>query len=335
MEDLNCPICLEYATEAKACPHCSKVFCNQCLNNLPRIHRNAIIHCPHCRLNVNINQFIKLNFVDDLLKESAEKDRQINELMREKEQMRRNFEEITTKERNHLIDAVADKCEKHPRKQKSLYCTTCHVSMCCDCRHDHPFDIIEDAYAKASSALMEATTQDAKIQSVLDMETNHFELVNNLRKQRETLISNLVINMRRTHEEAIREKSADVEAAFAQLRTFKSAFKLNLNAAKTASESPMLNRLADKQSTLCQQALDADLLLGEVSNVPAMNNLLNGLPSVNIDTFKVLGPWLGDMTREQWTRVEEEGELHVARLFCELPSPECMTENMIDPAQSV
>ena len=88
----------------------------------------------------------------------------------------------------------------------------------------------------------------------------------------------------------------------------------------------MLNRLADKQSTICQLALDADQILGEVANVPGMNNLLNGLPSVNIDTFEVLRQWLGDMTRGQWTRVEEEEELHVARLFRELPSPECTTE---------
>ena len=196
--------------------------------------------------------------------------------------------------------------------------------MCAECRHDHPYELIEDAHAETSAMLAKASDKEVEMRKIIDTRSTHDQLKEGLRRRCEAWIAKVNAEMRKAHENAIREASADVEAAFARLQDFVSKLTSELDGAKLANESSMLNRLADKQSIIRQLSADADQILGDVSKIPAMKNLREEQPSVSVDTWQVLRPWLGGMKPE----IDADSvDLNIACLFNELSSDDSIARN--------
>ena len=149
--------------------------------------------------------------------------------------------------------------------------------------------------------LVTAVERDAEMQKILDTQSRHDQAIAALRTECEKWISKVAQAMRAKLESIVREESADVEAAFAQLRAFKTRFESELDDVKAVSESPLgesLNRLADKKATLHKLISEADQIVATVATNPSIVNLQEGLPSVSVDTYEVLRPWLGGLSRE-------------------------------------
>ena len=82
MEDVTCLVCFEDATNARsrACPNCGKMFCYACLTRCPTESRMTTTPCPHCRFARPVQNYLKLNFVDNLRRELAEKDKAMRDV---------------------------------------------------------------------------------------------------------------------------------------------------------------------------------------------------------------------------------------------------------------
>ena len=71
MDDLKCLVCFEDATNARscACPNCGKMFCYGYLTRCLREIGVSTTPCPHCRSARPVQDYLKLNFIDNLRKE--------------------------------------------------------------------------------------------------------------------------------------------------------------------------------------------------------------------------------------------------------------------------
>ena len=218
--------------------------------------------------------------------ETSEKDRELAMLPQELAALK---QEVIDK----MAKKVADNCSKHPSKQRLLYCDDCGTAICSDCRHDHPFRLIEDVWADAVESLALASHKNQEMQHLLGLEKDHAKLINGLREEREKWFA----EMRVKHESAIREGSAEIDKAFAQLRDHQARHEQRLDAIEWKMDSLMMNRVAEHNPMIKNLVSAADVILKDIRGIPFIANLQKGLPSISIDTRRVLlsrleNPWL-------------------------------------------
>ena len=206
-------------------------------------------------------------------RETAEKYRQVSSLRQELAAVKKEIYDVVTKK-------GADNCSKHLSKQKLLYCVDCEKAICIDCRHNHPFLLIEDVRTEAIENLKLATKRNQEMMDILNLEKAHVKLKESLREGREKWFA----EMREKHESAIREEAAEVDAAFAQLREHRSRHEERLDAIEWEMDSPMMNRVAEQKSTVKDLVSEADVILEKIMGIPSIANLQNGRPSISIDT---------------------------------------------------
>ncbi|CAF1452237.1 unnamed protein product [Rotaria sordida] len=130
-ETFMCIICFESPEDRRMCRFCSKFICASCLD-LVLVHDPK---CPHCRAEVTREDFTKVLWLPDHLKEVD----------------------------NQVKLGIANKCSEHERQELSIFCQTCAVRICAHCllsvfhgKHvDHGYCSSEDAYAKTVNELRE------------------------------------------------------------------------------------------------------------------------------------------------------------------------------------
>ena len=115
MDNIDCIICLSQARDPALCPRCSKLFCDACVRTY--FNQNVPNYgCPHCRATVGIQDFVRINWLQDLLSG-------ISHIKR------------------------MDGCSTHRPKPLSLYCLDCKRSCCLECskedHQDHKLEALE------------------------------------------------------------------------------------------------------------------------------------------------------------------------------------------------
>ena len=61
-ELLSCQICYCKATESTMCPHCSKIYCQNCISKSLKLKSE----CPHCRIQIKGNLTNCSRFINEL-----------------------------------------------------------------------------------------------------------------------------------------------------------------------------------------------------------------------------------------------------------------------------
>lgn len=161
LQHFQCGICLESVHEARLCPHCSKLFCQQCIRAW--IDKGAE-SCPNCRTEVSTDSWVKGYSIN-----------QIQESMRE---LFSSMEE----EKKGLF------CKDHTNQQLSLFCYLCEVNICVKCwfteehaEHKERTVPIEEAFEhyqqNLKASLQWAIQREKVLKDVLDeIEANENKL---------------------------------------------------------------------------------------------------------------------------------------------------------------
>jgi bifunctional DNA-binding transcriptional regulator/antitoxin component of YhaV-PrlF toxin-antitoxin module len=112
-ETIKCNICLEKPNETQICPHCSKIFCQKCLEDWCK-RKGQGRNCPMCRKVIR-GKAVKLPWLDNLVKN-------VNQ-----EEQKPDVERPAPTE---------DFCSSHG-EEISLVCEKCRAIICVKCIKDH------------------------------------------------------------------------------------------------------------------------------------------------------------------------------------------------------
>ncbi|CAF1211588.1 unnamed protein product [Rotaria sordida] len=133
-ETFMCVICFESPKDRLMCRFCSKFICASCLNKIfgPFGYDQK---CPHCRAVVSQEDFTKVLWLPDHLKEIDDQ----------------------------VKTGTANKCSEHERQELSIFCQTCGLRICAHCvlpmfhgKHvQHDYCSSEDIYAKTIKEVRE------------------------------------------------------------------------------------------------------------------------------------------------------------------------------------
>ncbi|CAF3122406.1 unnamed protein product [Rotaria socialis] len=148
-EVFRCFICMEKLSDARLCPHCSKLCCYPCIRRwLTDQHQQ----CPHCRATLRLHDLVNCRWAEEVT--SQLDSLKINEMTKQK------LEE-------------KDKCELH-KETLTVYCSSCSKCICHQCalfnvtHTGHHFLPLDDVYKTNISIINERLGQ---------LKRRHVELV--------------------------------------------------------------------------------------------------------------------------------------------------------------
>ncbi|KAH8866430.1 E3 ubiquitin-protein ligase [Schistosoma japonicum] len=146
-EVFRCFICMEKLSNARLCPHCSKLCCYKCIRKWITETRSQ---CPHCRASLHIYELINCRWADEVTQ-------QLDNLQSQATSSRPNSGQNDcigggmSSKNNTLSTSGIDICELH-NERLSVFCTTCDYSICHQCalfdnQHEqHSFRPLDDVY---------------------------------------------------------------------------------------------------------------------------------------------------------------------------------------------
>lgn len=105
LELLQCVICLDDANVARICPHCSQLFCDECIS---KWLNNESHDCPYCRYVIRYSELVKGCSITKL-----------------QEAVKLLFSSM-----DKQLDGL---CDKHENQQLSLFCYPCDANICVKC----------------------------------------------------------------------------------------------------------------------------------------------------------------------------------------------------------
>ncbi|KAK4474485.1 hypothetical protein MN116_001635 [Schistosoma mekongi] len=146
-EVFRCFICMEKLSNARLCPHCSKLCCYKCIRKWITETRPQ---CPHCRASLHIYELINCRWVDEVTQQLDNWQSQATS-PRSNSSQNDCIEGGTSSKNNTLSTSGIDICQLH-NEYLSVFCTTCDRSICHQCalfdnQHEqHSFRLLNDVY---------------------------------------------------------------------------------------------------------------------------------------------------------------------------------------------
>ena len=224
---IKCYICLGKIKNPCMCPLCQKLTCEQCIEKW-LIEKKS--QCPHCRVNLNINQLIRLSFMTDV----ANYIDKINSSKKVEE---------------------SEICEKHQIKNL-YYCVECETPLCSDCymleenHKNHKIKKIDEVYKthvdkikqeKEGLDFEENTLKkylkdigdkiieigNMKYKKVKESEEYFKNIINQIQTQSQEVITNLL------------EKKRNLEAKLSEIQNYSKNFSFRL---KNSSKNDIISQ---------------------------------------------------------------------------------------------
>ena len=224
---IKCYICLGKIKNPCMCPLCQKLTCEQCIEKW-LIEKKS--QCPHCRVNLNINQLIRLSFMTDV----ANYIDKINSSKKVEE---------------------SEICEKHQIKNL-YYCVECETPLCSDCymleenHKNHKIKKIDEVYKthvdkikqeKEGLDFEENTLKkylkdigdkiieigNMKYKKVKESEEHFKNIINQIQTQSQEVITNLL------------EKKRNLEAKLSEIQNYSKNFSFRL---KNSSKNDIISQ---------------------------------------------------------------------------------------------
>ena len=224
---IKCYICLGKIKNPCMCPVCQKLTCEECIGKW-LVEKKS--QCPHCRVNLNINQLIRLSFMTDV----ANYIDKINSSKKIEE---------------------SEICEKHQIKNL-YYCVECETPLCSDCymleenHKKHKIKKIDEVYKthidkikheKEGLDFEENTLRknlkdigdkiieigNMKYKKVKESEEYFKNIINQIQTQSQEVITNLL------------EKKRNLEAKLSEIQNYSKNFSFKL---KNSSKNDIISQ---------------------------------------------------------------------------------------------
>ena len=224
---IKCYICLGKIKNPCMCPVCQKLTCEECIGKW-LVEKKS--QCPHCRVNLNINQLIRLSFMTDV----ANYIDKINSSKKIEE---------------------SEICEKHQIKNL-YYCVECETPLCSDCymleenHKKHKIKKIDEVYKthidkikheKEGLDFEENTLRknlkdigdkiieigNMKYKKVKESEEYFKNIINQIQTQSQEVITNLL------------EKKRNLEAKLSEIQNYSKNFSFRL---KNSSKNDIISQ---------------------------------------------------------------------------------------------
>ena len=224
---IKCYICLGKIKNPCMCPVCQKLTCEECIGKW-LVEKKS--QCPHCRVNLNINQLIRLSFMTDV----ANYIDKINSSKKVEE---------------------SEICEKHQIKNL-YYCVECETPLCSDCymleenHKKHKIKKIDEVYKthidkikheKEGLDFEENTLRknlkdigdkiieigNMKYKKVKESEEYFKNIINQIQTQSQEVITNLL------------EKKRNLEAKLSEIQNYSKNFSFKL---KNSSKNDIISQ---------------------------------------------------------------------------------------------
>ncbi|KAH8866431.1 E3 ubiquitin-protein ligase [Schistosoma japonicum] len=203
-EVFRCFICMEKLSNARLCPHCSKLCCYKCIRKWITETRSQ---CPHCRASLHIYELINCRWADEVTQ-------QLDNLQSQATSSRPNSGQNDcigggmSSKNNTLSTSGIDICELH-NERLSVFCTTCDYSICHQCalfdnQHEqHSFRPLDDVYNEHVKQIKNEMDQ---------LKRRHLELISLFQD-----VEKNVQAVKQAKEERVRELRNAVELMVARL----------------------------------------------------------------------------------------------------------------------
>ena len=263
---IKCYICLGKIKNPCMCPLCQKLTCEQCIEKW-LIEKKS--QCPHCRVNLNINQLIRLSFMTDV----ANYIDKINSSKKVEE---------------------SEICEKHQIKNL-YYCVECETPLCSDCymleenHKNHKIKKIDEVYKthvdkikqeKEGLDFEENTLKkylkdigdkiieigNMKYKKVKESEEYFKNIINQIQTQSQEVITNLL------------EKKRNLEAKLSEIQNYSKNFSFRKNSSKNDIISQSNNLIKElkeiKLKILTQNADNIDKITNNNLTLNIQNPLV-------------------------------------------------------------
>ncbi|XP_022915046.1 E3 ubiquitin-protein ligase TRIM37-like [Onthophagus taurus] len=222
----KCFICASQVQDAHLCPHCSKLFCYDCIS---RWLTEQLSECPNCRVSLDVEELVACRWV-------AEVTQHLNMLQAHNSA--------------YCDENPKDICTIHGEKL-SVFCWTCHCCICHECalwggtHTGHTFKPISEVYAQEVSRIRKEA--------------------NNLRKRLTKLVTNAqqvekaAVTIRRVKNQRLREMQDMIGKAVVALDRQLKPKMMTLKGqqqciTKESSNLEMLLSQIDHQLKTCSQS---------------------------------------------------------------------------------
>ena len=224
---IKCYICLGKIKNPCMCPVCQKLTCEECIGKW-LVEKKS--QCPHCRVNLNINQLIRLSFMTDV----ANYIDKINSSKKIEE---------------------SEICEKHQIKNL-YYCVECETPLCSDCymleenHKKHKIKKIDEVYKTHIDKIkhekegldFEENTLRKNLKDIGDKIIEIGNMKYKKEKESEEYFKNIINQIQTQSQEVITnllEKKRNLEAKLSEIQNYSKNFSFRL---KNSSKNDIISQ---------------------------------------------------------------------------------------------
>ena len=158
---------MEKLRNARLCPHCSKLCCNECISRWLTEQRSQ---CPHCRASLQLSELVNCRWAEEITQRLDTLQQCSSMLSSIRNGRSGQFSAAATSsasggasleataEMQLILQAAADssskdiRCETHKLEKLSVYCLTCNRCICHQCalfggtHTSHQFKPLDEVY---------------------------------------------------------------------------------------------------------------------------------------------------------------------------------------------
>lgn len=150
---------MEKLRNARLCPHCSKLCCNECITRWLTEQRSQ---CPHCRASLQLAELVNCRWAEEItqrLDSLQQSTSLLTSLRSSQRSLGGSSSGANTTDKEALLaaaQAVANekdlKCETHKQEKLTVYCLTCNKCICHQCalfagvHTSHQFKPLDEIY---------------------------------------------------------------------------------------------------------------------------------------------------------------------------------------------
>jgi tripartite motif-containing protein 37 len=303
---------MEKLRNARLCPHCSKLCCNECISRWLTEQRSQ---CPHCRASLQISELVNCRWAEEIT-QRLDTLQQCSSMLSSMRGTTRSQQSTSGSDKESeaalmaAISAAADstskdmRCEVHRAEKLSVYCLTCNRCICHQCalfggtHMSHQFKPLDEVYEYHRERIQEQVNllkkRDGELLGQVQEVERNIETVKGAKDEKVREIRNAVEMMVTRLENQLKNKVLTLMSQRNKLSQETESMEAAVLEIECDLQTKTKSELIAKQSDIIQKcqvliARKPPAITSAISSSSLLNDFMSEIvPEYDSSTFTIL-----------------------------------------------